>query len=119
MMRATLPLLLALLAGPALAGDASAPAADSRPTLSRVDYQCAAGIRLSVAYPPPELADAVPIRVIWQGKRYRLVPAASASGARYASRQLEWCSRGDEGMLSRYRGKALARDCRPLADGSR
>ena len=92
-----------------------APSSEAVPAMQRVDYQCAAHRLLSVEYPQPEVADVLPIRILWQGQHYRLVRVSSASGVRYASQQLVWWNKGEQAVLLTRGGRTLARDCQPLA----
>lgn len=107
-------LSLCWLSLPALAASPESASVDAVPAMLKVDYQCAAHRLVSVEYPPPEQADALPIRIVWHGRHYRLLPASSASGARYVSQQLVWWSKGEQAMLLTRGGRTLARDCQVL-----
>ncbi|RQW25938.1 hypothetical protein EHS17_11065 [Rhodobacteraceae bacterium CH30] len=77
----------------------------------RVDYRCAGAQQISVLYPAYADADSQPIRLRWKGYKYRLSLAVSGSGARYASSQLVWWTKGDSAFLSTRGGRMLVRQC--------
>ena len=81
------------------------------PAPFRVDYHCNGAQKISVLYPPYADADTKPIKLEWKGKVYRLKLAMSASGARYASSQLVWWTKGDTAFLSTRGGRMLVRGC--------
>lgn len=106
----SMAVLLAAVAAPVHAQDASAPET-TKPFPRTVTYECAGNARVVVTYPDPDSPRPGPVKLLWKGRTSRLTEAMSASGARYVSRTLVWWSKGDSGFLTTRGGRMLARDC--------
>lgn len=79
---------LVLIAGMAgLAGCAQLKTGSAEQAWQR--YQCDSGMVAEVRYPDADSAE-----VKYDGRRYRMQTAVSASGARYVGKNLEWWSKG-------------------------
>lgn len=100
-----LPLLAALVAA-ALPGSPAAAQSDTAgavaPALS-VNYACAGGAVLKVAYINPAEGDSLAV-VDWAGKLIPMRQGMSASGVRYIAfdeqQSYRWWSKGDGGFLN-------------------
>ncbi|WP_299235278.1 MliC family protein [uncultured Halomonas sp.] len=94
---------LLLVAGCATSPQESGNAQDQQASSgsSMHQYQCDSGASIAAAYPDTDSAT-----VEYQGKRYDMQIAASASGARYVGGGLEWWTKGAgsgaEGMLLQH-----------------
>lgn len=92
------------------------PAVEQGTVPFTVRYACASGQQIRVRYPAFADAQSAPIVLQWKEREYQLGPALSASGARYASRQLVWWTKGDSAFLSTRGGRLLVRRCVAQSD---
>lgn len=96
---------------------APAPAPTSHPEqvleVLELLYHCDSGQRIAAHYPDTER-----VHLLYQGQRYTLVIAISASGARYVGQGLQWWTKGQEGSLFALADAANAADAAANADSA-